>query len=160
MKSEYLMAFLRIGIGFIFLWSFVDKVFGLGFATAPEKSWLQGISPTAGFLRFGTEGPFSSIFQTLSGNVFVDFLFIAGFFLVGTALLLGIGIKVAGYAGSLMMFLIYLSLFPPANNPVIDEHVIYILLLLLFTTIPVGNTLGLGNWWSKTSVVKKLPFLA
>lgn len=160
MKKEYVLAILRIVMGSVFLWSFVDKVFGLGFATAPEKSWLQGISPTAGFLRFGTEGPFSSIFQTLSGNVFVDFLFMAGLFLVGTALILGLGIKIAGYAGSLMMFLIYLSLFPPENNPAVDEHIIYILLLLLFTTIPVGNTLGLGNWWSKTSIVKKLPFLA
>ncbi len=159
MKSEYVLALLRITLGFIFLWAFIDKVFGLGFATTSEKAWLQGISPTAGFLRFGIEGPFSSIFQTLSGNVLIDLFFMSGLLLVGTALILGIGIKIAGYSGSLMMFLIYLSIFPPENNPVVDEHIIYILLLLLFTTIPVGNTLGLGNWWSKTSLVKQLPFL-
>ncbi len=159
MKNKYLLALLRISIGFIFFWSFIDKVFGLSFATVPDKSWLQGISPTAGFLRFGTEGPFSSIFQNMSGNMLIDFLFMSGLLLAGTALILGIGIKIAGYSGSLMMFLIYLSLFPSQNNPIIDEHIIYILLLLLFTTTPTGNTWGLGRWWSRTKIVKKYPIL-
>lgn len=159
MKNEYLLALLRISIGFIFFWAFIDKVFGLGFATASDKSWLQGLSPTAGFLRFGTEGPFSSVFRNLSGNMLIDFLFMSGLLLVGTALILGIAIKIAGYSGSLMMVLIYLSLFPPQNNPVVDEHIIYILLLLLFTTTPAGNTWGLGRWWSSTKIVKRYPIL-
>lgn len=144
----------------IFLWAFFDKLLGLGFATDPSKSWLAGASPTAGFLKFGTEGgAFASYFQSLSGNVFVDFLFMAGLFLVGLALLLGVGLRIAGYAGSLMMFLIYLSLFPPENNPMIDEHIIYIIVLLGLVESNAGDRWGLARKWKQTNLVKNCPIL-
>ena len=38
---------LRIALGFVFLWTFLDKTFGLGFATPAEKAWVTGASPTA-----------------------------------------------------------------------------------------------------------------
>ena len=101
---------LRLSLSFIFLWVFFDKLFGLGFATESNKSWLLGISPTTGFLSNAPDGPFAPIFNSLSGNAGVDFLFMGGLLLVGAALLLGIGMKIATYSGALMMFLIYLSL--------------------------------------------------
>jgi thiosulfate dehydrogenase [quinone] large subunit len=160
MKKETILAVLRITMGFIFFWAGIDKVFGLGFATASDQSWLNGVSPTAGFLTFGTGGVFSSVFQSLAGSAVIDYLFMLGLFSVGLALLLGIGVKIAGYAGSLLMLLIYLSLFPPENNPFVDEHIVYIVVLLLCTTTPVGETFGFGGWWTKTKLVKRLPFLA
>ena len=64
---------LRIAMGWIFLWAFLDKCFGLGFATGrdPETgaidfgsadAWINGGSPTEGFLSFGlhTKEPFTS----------------------------------------------------------------------------------------------------
>ena len=36
-------AALRILVGSIFLWSFFDKLFGLGFNTAADASWLANI---------------------------------------------------------------------------------------------------------------------
>ncbi len=129
------------------------------FTTTPDNSWLNGTSPTTGFLTFGTEGMFSSVFQSLAGNLVVDWLFMSGLLLVGLALILGIGIKIAGYSGAIMMALIYASVFPPENNPFIDEHIIYIIVLLYFTTIPVGKTWGMGSWWKNTQLVKRLPFL-
>lgn len=159
MRKEYILAVLRIAMGFVFFWAWIDKVFGLGFATTPDKSWLNGISPTTGFLTFGTEGMLSPVFQNLAGSGFVDWLFMSGLLLVGVALILGIGIKIAGYSGAVMMALIYASLFPPENNPFIDEHIIYIIILISFTTIPVGKTWGMGSWWKNTKLVKRLPFL-
>jgi len=44
----YAVAAMRILLGIIFLWAFVDKLFGLGFATSSAKSWLGGASPTSG----------------------------------------------------------------------------------------------------------------
>ena len=41
-KQEYILGLLRISIGLIFLWAFFDKLFGLGFATSFDKSWLAG----------------------------------------------------------------------------------------------------------------------
>jgi len=50
-------------MGWTMLWPFLDKLFGLGFATSSDKSWLSGTSPTFGFLKFGTKGPFMQFFQ-------------------------------------------------------------------------------------------------
>jgi len=158
-KSDTLLALLRISLGFIFLWAFVDKVWGLGFATSPEKSWLMGVSPTTGFLRFGTDGVFSETFKMLAGNGLIDWLFMMGLLGVGLALILGIGMKIASYAGSLMMLLIYLASFPLENNPLVDDHIIYILLLLYLPTTSAANFWGLGKWWSQQSIVKKWPLL-
>lgn len=158
-ESLRVLAFLRIAIGFIFFWAFVDKLLGLGFATVPDRSWLSGVSPTEGFLKFGTEGVFAEVFQSLAGNMVIDWLFMCGLLGVGVALILGIGVRIAAYSGSVMMLLIYLSMFPPENNPLVDEHIIYIIILLFFSTVPVGDTQGLGKWWSQTPLVKKFPLL-
>lgn len=158
-SEQNILSSLRVALSFIFLWAFFDKLFGLGFATLPDKSWLAGVSPTAGFLTFGVEGFFSPIFHTLSGNALVDILFMGGLLLIGLCLILGVGTKIACYSGILMMGLIYLSLFPPENNPLIDEHIIYIIVLLLLSQKPNSSHLPLNHWWRKTSLVKKYPFL-
>lgn len=159
MNQKKLFAVLRLVMGFIFLWAGVDKIFGLGFATAPEKAWLAGVSPTSGFLANATEGPFAPFFQTMAHNPVIDFLFVAGLVLVGCALLLGIGMTIAGYSGSLMMVLIYASMYPPENNPFFDEHVVYIISLLILVQVKAGRSWGYGAWWEKQSIVQKYPAL-
>lgn len=151
---------LRIVLGFIMLWAFLDKLFGLGFATSPAKSWLNGGSPTAGFLKMGTQGPFASLFQSLSGSPIVDWLFMMGLLLIGTALILGIGMKIAGYSGALLMFFMWLATLFPKNNPLVDEHIIYLLIFLGFARSQVGHTLSLHKWWISTKLVKKNPILS
>lgn len=158
-RVDLLFSLVRVVLGIIFFWAFIDKLYGLGYATATEKSWLAGESPTAGFLKFGTHGPFATFFQGLAGNPFVDWLFMMGLLFVGLSLLLGIGMKIAGYSGALMMGLIYLSLFPPENNPLIDEHIIYILLFIIFSKGEVGHRFSLNSWWKKMGLVKKYAML-
>ena len=81
-KSQYVWGVLRLLLGWTFLWAFVDKLFGLGFNTVADKSWLDGVSPTFGFLKFGTKGPFASLYQSLAGNPVVDWLFMMGLLLI------------------------------------------------------------------------------
>ena len=85
---EKFLGLTRIALGFVFFWAFIDKLFGLGFSTAADKSWLLGNSPTAGFLSHATHGPFASVFQTLVGQAWVDVLFMLGLLLIGLALML------------------------------------------------------------------------
>lgn len=146
-------------MGWIFLWTFLDKLFGLGFATEAGKSWLDGVSPTLGFLKFGTQGPFASIHQAMAGNAVVDWLYMLGLALIGLALLFGVGVRIAGYTGSIMMFLIWSAVLPPEHNPFMDDHIIYILVLLGLTFVPAGRYLGLGQWWASTTVVQKYRIL-
>ncbi|HEX5447606.1 MAG TPA: hypothetical protein VFW90_00130, partial [Candidatus Saccharimonadales bacterium] len=88
-RSFYALALARIGIGFVFLWAFFDKLFGLGFSTCRDSAtnavhvgcsaaWFQGGSPTTGFLAHATHGPFANWYQSLAGQSWVDYLFMAG----------------------------------------------------------------------------------
>ncbi len=152
-------ALLRLAMGFTFLWAFLDKTFGLGFSTASDKSWLDGASPAAGFLQNATHGPLASFYQSLAGNPVVDWLFMLGLLGLGIALTFGIGLKIAGYAGALLMLMMWSAVLPPKNHPFLDDHIVYLIVLLLLPRVKAGNAWGLGMWWSNTALVRKFPFL-
>ncbi len=146
-------------MGCILLWTFLDKLFGLGFSTPAGQSWLNGTSPTAGFLKFGTAGPFASMYHALAGNPVVDWLYMLGVAGVGMALLFGIGVRIAGYLGSLMMLLFWSAVLPPEHNPFLDEHIIYILVLIGLPEVQAGRHIGFGQWWANTKLVQKYKIL-
>jgi thiosulfate dehydrogenase [quinone] large subunit len=143
-KEQYILGILRICMGFIFFWAFIDKLFGLGFSTSVAKSWISGGSPTLGFLS-SSVGPFSNVYHMIAGNIVVDVLFMLGLFCVGLALLLGKYMKLAVWSGSLMFFLMWTAVFPPKTNPILDDHIIYILVLFLLLYTKSENYLGLGK---------------
>ena len=135
MKTErFFFLSLRIALALIFLWAFADKTFGLGFATPSTSSWLNGGSPTYGFLTNAVTGPFASFFNSLAGVAWVDWMFMAGLLGVGLSLLLNRYVLWGSIAGSLMLFLMYLATFQPVNNPLIDDHIVYILVLGLIAS--------------------------
>ena len=150
-----LIAGLRIALGWIFLWAGMDKIWGLGYNTAANKGWLDGVSPTTGFLA-NAPNPW---FHSLAGNPFFDWLFIIGLMALGIALFLGIGLKLAAIGGSTMMLLMWLAVWPIRHNPFIDEHSIYALIFLLLPLLSAGRTWGFGRLWSETTLVKKNPWL-
>mgnify|MGYP000473142558 CR=1 FL=1 len=148
-KVRYLLAAIRISLGWVFLWGFLDKLFGFGRSTAPENAWLAGGSPTSGFLSFAAKGPLAQLYNGMAGNPLIDVLFMVGLLGLGLALLLGIGLKIASVAGPLLMLLMWSAQLPPATNPFIDNHIIYALMLALFPLLEAGHTLGLGRWWAE-----------
>jgi thiosulfate dehydrogenase [quinone] large subunit len=149
----------RLGLGLIFLWAFFDKLFGLGRATTAGQAWLNGGSPTSGFLLHATTGPLANFYHGLAGNSVVDWLFMLGLLGIGLALTLGVKVKLASYAGVVLMVLLWSSVLPPANHPFLDEHIIYALVLLGIAQTNAGDVIGFGRWWSKTRLVEKYPIL-
>lgn len=130
---------LRLVMGLIFLWAFVDKLVGLGFATPSERAWINGGSPTTGFLTNAVKGPFAEFFRSLAGNPLVDWLFMLGLLGVGLTLLLNRFVVWGAIAGSVMMILMWLAVFPPENNPLLDEHIVY---ALVFAILALKNKEG------------------
>lgn len=122
---------LRIVMALIFLWAFLDKTFGWGFSTLKENAWINGGSPTTGFLTNATRGPLADFFSSLAGVGVVDWLFMLGLLGVGLTLLLNKMVKWGALAGALMMLLMYLAVFPPTTNPFLDSHIVYILVFFL-----------------------------
>jgi len=155
-KVGYVWGLLRLGMGWIFFWAFIDKLWGLGFATAPDKAWLAGGSPTFGFLKFGTKGPFSEFYQGLAGNTSMDWLFMMGLLFIGVTLLLGILVKLGSLTGALVLILMYTAGFiPPEHNPFVDDHIVYAIIMLGLAWSHSGQWLGFGKQWSRTRLVQK-----
>jgi thiosulfate dehydrogenase [quinone] large subunit len=148
----------RIALGVVFFWAFIDKLFGLGFATPGERSWLNGGSPTAGYLA-GVDGPFAGVFNTLSGQAAADWLFMAGLLGIGAALLLGVAMRIAAASGALLLAFMYLASLPLENNPVIDDHLVYAVVLLGLAAVRAGDTAGLGRMWRRLPVVQRYGWL-
>ena len=119
----YALAAARVMVGFVFLWAFLDKTLGLGFATQHGKAWLDGVSPTTGFLKFGVneKSPLFDFFQSLAGNPLVDWLFMLGLLGIGLALMLGIGLRVAAVAGTTLLMMMWAAEVPLENNPLVDD---------------------------------------
>jgi len=154
-----LLAVLRIGMGLIFGWAFLDKVFGLGYATPDKGAWINGGSPTKGFLGGLDHGPFQSLFTSWAGDAWANWLFMLGLFGIGIALTLGIGMRIAATAGVIMYILMWSVVLPPENNPVLDDHILGALTMVVLAAYYAGDTWGLGKVWAATKTVKDNPVL-
>src|SRR5215470_507352 len=157
--DRYLLAALRLALAWEFLWAFGDKVFGWGFATPSERSWLNGGSPTRGFLQNSATGPFESFYHSIAGDGWVNWLFMLGLLGIGLALLFGVGMRVAAITGTILLVMMWSVVLPPVNNPFMDEHLIEVLVLIVLARFNAGDTLGLGRWWASTGVVRRFPVL-
>jgi thiosulfate dehydrogenase [quinone] large subunit len=153
------IAALRIALGFVFLWAFLDKTFGLGYSTAAERSWLSGGSPTNGFLSRVEVGPLQSLFNAIAGTWWADLLFMVGLLTIGVALIAGVALRLAAAAASLMMVLMWAAEWPLAqftstgaangsSNPFVDYHLIYALSAIVLAVIGAGSCFGLAKWWA------------
>ena len=153
------LAVLRLATGFIFLWAFVDKTFGLGFSTPTERAWINGGTPSQGFLMSdAVTGPLKGFFASIASPL-TDVLFMAGMLGIGLAVMLGIGLRVSAVAGSAIMVLMYLAEWPftpyaSSTNPLVDYHIIYALALIVVAATAAGTTWGLGSMWKTLPVVR------
>ncbi|MFI6560197.1 hypothetical protein [Streptomyces sp. NPDC050534] len=159
------LASLRMLTGFVFLWAFLDKTFGLGYATASGKGWIDGGSPTKGFLSSVAAGPMRSTFHSWAGATWADWLFMLGLLGVGLAAMAGVALRPSAVAGTAMMALMWIAEWPPARhlangapsmstNPLVDYHVIYAVALIAVAVTGAGATWGLGRQWARLPVVR------
>lgn len=157
--TRYVLAGIRMALGWIFLWAFLDKLFGLGHETESKNAWINGGSPTKGFLTFGVAGPFKDVYTGIAGAAWADWLFMAGLAGIGVALLLGVGMRVAAVAGGLLLVLMWTAVLPPENNLFMDDHLIYAAVLAVLALVNAGDTGGLGKVWTKLPIVRQVPWL-
>jgi thiosulfate dehydrogenase (quinone) large subunit len=163
------LAVLRIAFGLTFLWAFIDKMFALGFHTGydangnldrfGDAAWIHGGSPTEGFLKFGADGPFDGFYHSIAGQAWADWLFMLGLLGIGTALTFGFAMRMACAAGALLYVMMWTVVLPPENNPVLDEHILGAISLVVLALTNAGDTWGVGRLWAKTELVKHNPVL-
>jgi thiosulfate dehydrogenase [quinone] large subunit len=165
------IAALRIAYGLTFLWAFFDKLLALGFHTGYDQegnldrfgdaAWINGGSPTEGFLSFGVpeDNPFKDVFTSMAGQAWVDWLFMLGLLGIGIALLGGVAMRIGTVAGIVMYTLMYAAVVPLENNPVVDDHLIGVIVMVVLALAHAGRTWGLGRWWESRDLVQQNPVL-
>ncbi len=163
-RGRVALAVLRIATGFVFLWAFLDKTFGLGFSTPVERAWINGGKPAQGFLTSpAVTGPLTDFFAGLA-NPLVDALFMLAMLGIGLAVILGIGLRLSAVVGTGVMLMMYLAEWPftagtASTNPLVDYHIVYALALIVVAYLSAGDTFGLGRAWRRLPIVRSQRWL-
>jgi thiosulfate dehydrogenase [quinone] large subunit len=169
-RSRCAAGVLRLSLGWVFVWAFLDKAFALGFGTGRDPdtgvvtrfgdaAWIHGGSPTLGFLKFGTEGPLAGFYQGFAGAAWADWLFMVGLLGIGLALMLGVAMRITTVTGVTLLVMMWGAVLPTANNLFMDDHLIYAITLVTLLLSGAGGTLGLGRAWNRLDIVQRHGFL-
>jgi thiosulfate dehydrogenase (quinone) large subunit len=168
------LAVLRIGFGLTFLWAFFDKLLALGFSTGAivneqgaktgtdffgKDAWIHDGNPTLGFLKFGASGPFKGFYNSIAGEPWVNVAFMFGLLAIGVALTFGIAMRLGTIAGFVMYLMMWSVALWPANNPVLDDHILGALTMVVLGLTAAGDTWGAGEMWARTRLVRRFPIL-
>jgi thiosulfate dehydrogenase (quinone) large subunit len=135
--TKIVILLLRVALGVLFVYSGISKLM--------DPDWSA-----AGFLQSAQTLPRLYDFFASDTNIqWVNFLNQWGQIAIGAALVLGLFVRWAAYAGVLMMVLYYLPglHFPYVGQHgyLVDEHIIYIFVLLLLAQLRAGQYIGLDR---------------
>lgn len=156
--TKVMAAVTRISLGFVFLWAFLDKTFGLGKATPAENAWIKGGKPTFGYLS-NVDGPFGGFFQAMAGQAWADWLFMLGLLGIGLGLILGIASRITAASGALLLVFMWMASLPLMTNPIMDDHLIYAFAMFILVGIKADEIAGLGAVWRRIPIVEKTSIL-
>lgn len=129
----------RIAMGWIMLYAGITKIL--------NPNWSA-----AGYLgNAKTFTEFYAWFLRPEMLPFTNFINEWGLTLLGISLITGAFVRFSGFLGALLMMLYYFPVlnFPKigANAYIVDDHIIYALVLLYFAVVNAGESWGLDAWW-------------
>jgi len=146
----YSLVSLRLIMGWTFFYAGITKVL--------DPSW----SAEDFLLHAIPEGnPFGGVWATMAGEWLwlIDPLNQWGLTLVGLALILGIAVRWSAFWGAVMMLFYWAASLPLSHAIVIDDHVVYALLLFGLGAFGAGRILGLDRRIEETDLVRNTPWL-
>jgi uncharacterized membrane protein YphA (DoxX/SURF4 family) len=139
----------RSGPGLLQPYRLLHKLFNKDSVMAETASPLFRVAP---YVVFGCMTLACAIIPTLSTDLPLSIVADAiawGLLLLGASLLVGLFVRWSAPAGAALMFLYYLPTlrFPYAGSHglIVDEHVVYILALLLVARLDAGGAYGLDG---------------
>jgi len=152
---NYLFTFLRIAIGWHFLYEGVTKFM--------DPTWSA-----SGYLSNAT-GPFAEFFQSLTETYWllsiIDILNIAGLILIGFGLFLGFKTRLCAALGAVLVAFYYLAMPPLQATPigygieghylVVNKNFLEVVMLVILAVLPSSWMYGLDNLGSSLWKVAK-----
>lgn len=142
---------LRVAMGWMMFYAGITKVID----PAWSATWyLKGAKTFAGFYQWLTSPGILPI---------VNFMNEWGLTLLGLSLIFGVFVRLSSFLGILLMLLYYFPIldfpYPNPHSFLVDEHIIYAVVLALFVSFRAGRMWGLENWCSHLPICSKYPRL-
>ena len=145
------MFLLRIGMGWLMFYAGITKVLNPAWSA---QGYLKGAKTFPGFYQWLLQPDILPI---------INFINEWGLTLLGVSLILGIGVRLSSIFGAVLMLLYYFPIldfpYPNPHSYVVDEHIVYALVLLLLAGLRAGRVWGLENWCSNLPICAKFPRL-
>jgi thiosulfate dehydrogenase [quinone] large subunit len=147
----YSLLALRLVMGWTLFYGGIDKVLASDWSA---RGYLMGAATREGTL-------FAGFWETMATDYIgiVDPLNMWGLTLVGLALMVGAFVRWSAFWGAVMMLFYYFSSYPLSHSLLIDDHIVYAVLLFGLGAFGAGRILGVDEYLEKTSVVENNPWL-
>lgn len=155
-KGHLALGVCRIFMGILIFWGFWDKLLGLGFRTVPEMAMINGGSPTEYYLTHLVSGPLEGIYASLAGNPILDAMLMFALFACGLGLILGIASRLTTLGTCIFMAMMFSLQIPNMDNPILDYHIICLVLALTIYWLNGFSYLGLNKWWNDLKIVQRI----
>jgi thiosulfate dehydrogenase [quinone] large subunit len=159
----YSLFFMRVTMGWVLFQGGVTKLVTYLDAN-PENNWTA-----AGYLANAIPpgNPFGGMFVAMAGNPLIDMLNMWGLTLTGLGLILGALVRWNAFWGAVMMLFYWLAALqggllaglPLEHGWVVDDHLIYAVLLFGLGAFGAGRILGLDARIEKLSIVRNNSWL-
>ena len=142
---------LRIGMGWLMFYAGITKVLNPAWSA---QGYLKGAKTFPGFYQWLLQPDVLPI---------INFINEWGLTLLGVSLILGIGVRLSSIFGAVLMLLYYFPIldfpYPNPHSYIVDEHIIYALVLLLLAGLRAGRIWGLENWCTNLPICSTFPVL-
>lgn len=151
MDKKITLFLLRVSIGWLFFYAGITKVL--------DPQWSA-----AGYLKMAKTFP--GFYQSLTDAAILPLINSInewGLTILGISLILGIGVRLFSFLGAILMLLYYFPVldFPKAGDHsyLVDEHIIYALVLFYFAAYKAGRVYGLEEWCANLPICRRFPKL-
>ncbi len=149
--SKFALFLLRVATGWLMFYAGITKVFDPSWSAA---GYLEGAKTFPAFYQWLLQPDILPV---------IDFVNEWGLTLLGASLILGIGVRLSSLLGAALMLLYYFPVldfpYPNPHSYIVDEHIIYVLVLLFFSAIRAGRVWGLERWCSSLPICSRFPRL-
>ncbi len=149
--QKLFLVLLRLSMGWLFFYAGITKILNPNWSAA---GYLKGAKTFTGFYQWLASPeilPFTNFFNEW------------GLTLIGAALILGVFVRLSSVLGAAIMVLYYFPIlvFPKVgtNSYLVDDHIIYALVLLLLAAIRAGQYFGLEKWCAGLPLCSRYPAL-
>ena len=135
-SQKFFLFLLRVSAGWMFFYAGIIKVLDPQWSA---EGYLKGAKSFVWFYQWLLQPEILPIINSINKW---------GLTLLGVSLIIGLFVRFSSLLGVLLMALYYIPLgFPHPNQSayIVDQHIIYIVVLLFFASIKAGRILGLDS---------------